>query len=486
MPTLTLLKWLNTQGLIPTLLSFLSPEHPASVQTSAGDFLKAIITISANATQNEQSCIGPNSLTRELVSAQCVDTLIKAMLKGGNPLTVGVGIVIEVIRKNNSDYDPEIVGGPDSLPTTYDPIYLGALLRLFAQHVPDFMGLILSSSRTVNDDGKVKSVDRGKLNSAWGAKIEPLGFDRFKTCELMAELLHYSNMGLLNEPGSDDYVRNRDAERERLIKEGVFNPQREGASGVDYNDSTAEFTNGSVYGSGSPGDVKGLEITNAGEEDSFEDVSASGVLVDQEKDEGRENSQGLKTDQAPAGASAQSTSAQEPDGSKDKSESKGEETESTSTEATQPSGPVSPATSGLAHQIGNIRLDNDGSQGCAPESKQTDGESGKLESSVNRESATSPDTSAPMASNPEAIPAPLFASKQETSTSPDGAPESDVVARTASEQEQQSEQTHPFIQLDTNGQPVVGDYLKIMFVQNRVVPTILVGICSSHSLTFAD
>ena len=91
---------------MPVLLSYLAPEHPTFTQTSAGDFVKAIITISANASQNEQSCIGPNSLTRQLVSDSCIEPLIANMLKGGNPLTVGGGIIIEVIRKNNSDYDP--------------------------------------------------------------------------------------------------------------------------------------------------------------------------------------------------------------------------------------------------------------------------------------------------------------------------------------------------------------------------------------------
>jgi SIT4 phosphatase-associated protein. len=33
-----------------------------------------------------------------------------------------------------------------------------------------------------------------------------------------------------------------------------------------------------------------------------------------------------------------------------------------------------------------------------------------------------------------------------------------------------------YIQLDTDGRPVVGDYLKIQFVENKVVPTILVSI----------
>lgn len=194
---------------MPTLLSFLGPEHNYATQTSAGDFIKAIITVSANASQNEQACIGPNELTRQLVSKPCVQKLIEYMLGGGNALTVGVGIVIEVIRKNNSDYDPDV--GPDSNapPSSRDPIYLGTLLRLFADHVPDFMSLILDAP-----------AQKQRLDSTFGEKIEPLGFDRFKTCELMAELLHCSNMALLNEVGSEQVIALRDEERRQLRAEG--------------------------------------------------------------------------------------------------------------------------------------------------------------------------------------------------------------------------------------------------------------------------
>lgn len=206
---------------MPILLGFLSGEASWATQTSAGDFLKAIITISANASQNEQSCIGPNELTRQLVSQTCVEQLINDMLKGGNPLTVGVGIIIEVIRKNNSDYDPDVASDASAPPSSRDPIYLGTLLRLFASHVPDFMALILSPNHTINGgDSGPQNIKRKELSAAFGAKIEPLGFDRFKTCELMAELLHCSNMGLLNEVGSEELVRTRDAERIRLKAEG--------------------------------------------------------------------------------------------------------------------------------------------------------------------------------------------------------------------------------------------------------------------------
>src|SRR3954462_1286166 len=112
-----------------SLISFLGSDHSWATQTSAADFIKAIITVSANASQNEQTCIGPNELTRQLVSKPCVEQLIKYMLGGGNALTCGVGIIIEVIRKNNSDYDPDGVD-QGSTPSSRDPIYLGTLLRL--------------------------------------------------------------------------------------------------------------------------------------------------------------------------------------------------------------------------------------------------------------------------------------------------------------------------------------------------------------------
>ncbi|KAL4808409.1 SIT4 phosphatase-associated protein-domain-containing protein [Aspergillus unguis] len=448
--------WLKTQDLIPKLLNFLSSEWPASVQTSAGDFLKAIITISANATQNDQSCIGPNSLTRQLVSVSCVEMLVKAMLQGGNALTVGVGIVIEVIRKNNSDYDPEHLNSPDSMPSMYDPIYLGTLLRVFAKHIPDFVALIRSSKHTITDGGEVKSVERSQLSSAWGARIEPLGFDRFKTCELMAELLHCSNMGLLNEAGSDEYVAQRDAERERIIKEGAFGQHHEGTSMFDGNDSTADFVNGSVAGYGSPEDSRFSSHTG---DEGFEDVSSSTFLVDKEKEASKEDKPEAEPSPAaqapptePATAEAQET--------------KDDEKKETSETVPSP-------TDELAAQISAVSLE------ASPAS---DANEKPAESSVSSEPVPA---SAPMASNPDAVPAPLFANKdqnQETTPASDASDQAKPDEPTDKEAEKgpapetpgDVQQTlHPDVQRDTNGQPVVGDYLKIMFAENQVVPTIL-------------
>lgn len=469
---LTIIQWLKLQDLIPKLLSFLSAEWPASVQTSAGDFLKAIITISANATQNDQSCIGPNSLTRQLVSVPCVESLVKAMLQGGNPLTVGVGIVIEVIRKNNSDYDPEHLNAPDSMPSMYDPIYLGTLLRVFAKHIPDFVALIRSSKHTVTDGGKMKSVERGQLGSAWGAKIEPLGFDRFKTCELMAELLHCSNMGLLNEPGSDEYVMQRDAERERIIKEGVFDQHHEGNSTFDANDSTADFASASV-GPYSPEDSRDFEGANKAGDESFEDVTQSTVLVDKEKD--TDNKEDKAAPESPSTAQA------EPSPKEQASSEVNEKDPANTTK--QPASETTPSpTDELAAQISAVSLE---STPVNDENKKPVEEK-PAELSVSEVEPVP--ASAPMSSNPDAVPAPLFANKEQnseaasTSDAPGGDSKTSEPADNKTEslpaQETQNDiqpPLHPDIQVDTDGKPVVGDYLKIMFAENQVVPTILVS-----------
>lgn len=427
------------------------------MQTAAGDFLKAIITISANATQNDQTCIGPNSLTRQLVSAQCVETLISAMLQGGNPLTVGVGIVIEVIRKNNSDYDPENIGGPDTIPTTYDPIYLGTLLRLFANRIPDFMELIRSSKHNVIEYGNIRRVERGQLNSAWGAKIEPLGFDRFKTCELMAELLHCSNMGLLNEPGSEDYVRQRDAEREKLT--ATVYPPRD-TSGVDLHDATTDFGHDSTLSAEAPRDSKPTEGIGAGEEDGFEDVSSSGVLVEGEKE--TENHEGdkekPKMENFTAAASettegeVNAISVQEPSPeSKDDSDRKLE-----TPEASQPSGPVSPTTS-LVDKFHKIKLDE--------EHKSSESTSGPQE----------PEDTPKTVSGAEQQAEPSVSDILSTDHAPAAEASAEEPATCSGPNSANDELSHRTIQFDINGQPVVGDYLKIMFVENQVVPTILVS-----------
>ena len=506
---------------MPTLLSFLSSEHSWATQTSAGDFLKAIITISANASQNEQSCIGPNALTRQLVSQPCIEKLISDMLMGGNPLTVGVGIVIEVIRKNNSDYDPDVGAEPNAVPSSKDPIYLGTLLRMFAQRVPDFMDLILSPNHTVGGGDGPVSIKRKELNAAFGGKIEPLGFDRFKTCELMAELLHCSNMGLLNEIGSEEFVKARDIERERLKGEGKLGVSQSQAGTPD-DDLTMKSSTQTRLGS--PDGSRKLEVQNASDDDGFEEVTRD--LGDDIKEDFEERPEDFmirptESPELPKPTAPLSFL------DKDDEEFVDEPLSSprlNNVELAQPHHseelemtplPLSP-TKDLSNKVDSLGFQEEDTAMTSPppsvdahieESEASTSDSNKHPPESSEESAPSPiridekteeatltePTLAPETleslPHPEDKPAPLFAKKNEPTE------ESTPIASTL-EQNTSSEtldttmgeagdssnsimmgntDDHQQSTMDEAITPVVGDFLKMQFVEHKVVPTILVG-----------
>lgn len=501
---------------MPTLLSFLAPEHSWATQTSAADFIKAIITVSANASQNEQTCIGPNELTRQLVSKPCVEQLIKYMLGGGNPLTCGVGIIIEVIRKNNSDYDPEGVD-INAAPSSRDPIYLGTLLRLFAQHVPDFMNLIMNAP-----------AQKQRLSSTFGDRIEPLGFDRFKTCELMAELLHCSNMMLLNENGAEDLIAARDSQRQRLRMEGLLNPAgaNESPSGEDLSMRASQLS--------SPDQGRRLEVMNvSADDDGFEEVSHA---ADEDGSHGV-----LELPDAPSHPPGSGFIDKDDDDFVDepltspKLGVREPETHSTQSQAPHEDAdlvvaPLSPNKK--AAQIAGIDAAKDTSSGEAaklpeqpqPEAKdngeRTDASAGTAAATEAEKPQTvsSTDTAEVkppavegLSPHPEDTPAPLFAAEtaspasKETSieTAETVAPPAQEVADVqmtdapaeAPSLEQGSAQVEvsvtepaqdardvsvvmgeaptPASDAPTQPKPVVGDYLKQQFVEHRVVPTIL-------------
>ncbi|KAF3086092.1 hypothetical protein TWF102_007622 [Orbilia oligospora] len=453
--------WLCEKELIPRLLSFLSPEHSSTTQTSTGDFLKAIITISANASQNEQSCIGPNNLTRQLVSEDSVESLIGAMLKGGNPLTVGVGIIIEVIRKNNSDYDPEVHGGIDSTPSGRDPIYLGNLLRLFAKHVPDFTGLILNSEPTVLNEDGTRTVKRRELKAAFGGTIEPLGFDRFKTCELMAELLHCSNMGLLNEKGSDEYVKRRDAQREQLRR------QREldlATLVVGRQDLRGSLYNRSAY------------LSEKKDDEEFETVAVGTVLEEVNDGEFAEGQEKIK----PSIVEDPTTSPKE-----DKPEAEGSEpvvTELDVSTSSQPVAALSPIAE-TAKSVEAIKIDDEDTVMQSPpplapldKPETTDD---KTDADKPDEHMSSPPTITATLADTASISKPEIVEpevEKNTEKPLPPLPESaeEAASRAVKDLLLDPELLKaPGIEIDTDGRPLVGDYLKMMFVQHRVVPTIL-------------
>lgn len=558
--------WLQSRNLIPILLSYLSPEHSSATQTSAGDFLKAIITISANATTQDQSVIGPNELTRQLVSEPCIKNLIADMLRGGSPLTVGVGIIIEVIRKNNSDYDLESQIGPT--PRTTDPIYLGTLLRQFANNVSNFMNLILASDRADPDDPNAPK-KRKEVRVAFGEKIEPLGFDRFKTCELMAELLHCSNMALLNERGSEAEVRQRDEQRERLKAEGKLtavaaDDEDEDAAATrqatgDENElgtsvDSAGFHHARVPSSnlsGSPDEIRRLEVQNTTDEEDFEKVNAPlpESLSDKLRIGAVEDEPGEKKDDDDANSSRKADVGNDNGATSNQGASENSSTSKRASLGKAAEQSLLSSEAGITEMVDRLNLEAGGNNNVDTTMNPKDNSSsanspGSSTSSSNQTPSTSPNAKislltqkikggidskeenknisssllGEMTSESESDkPAPLFQSKDprptggnsndeggnesgngiDTSTDQKPPPYTSEVGigeKTVAEGEvvsdmgerpqsvllaaaQESEFGPSLLyEVDIDGSPVVGDLLKMMFVEHRVVPTILVSV----------
>ncbi|WVF67561.1 hypothetical protein IAT40_002319 [Kwoniella sp. CBS 6097] len=281
--------WLADEGLIPKLLEYLSPYYSTSVHTTVAEVLKSIITLCAptpfnphggNAMEQQAgqgvqpSGTRDNKLIRELVSEQSVETLIGFMLNtveltdqewdgvngpegdtapidpfivhplpsiasATSSLTHICSILVEVIRRNNSDFsEPHLFhtlrnrlmsvrvpatqphfnsnGNGDSnegdkaveteqekenkerrhmedaladMSSKMGIVHLGHLLNLVSERFDQLHQFVLNP--------------RSQNRSASIASQKPFTLERFRIIELYAELLHSSNMSILNRtPGT--------------------------------------------------------------------------------------------------------------------------------------------------------------------------------------------------------------------------------------------------------------------------------------------
>ncbi|KAG0215595.1 hypothetical protein BGX31_000819, partial [Mortierella sp. GBA43] len=182
-------QWLSEQGLMPWLVNRLDPNYDAEVHSIASQVLLDIIAISQSS-HPEQPSIGTNVLIDELKSEVLVSQLVTFMLDGDAPyssstLINGVTIFIELIRRNNSDYDVELLPSPPGAPAR-EAVDLSDLLKVLASRIEDFKNLLI-----------IPRSIKGPIETSIG-KQTPLGFERLKICEMFAELLHCSNMAVLN------------------------------------------------------------------------------------------------------------------------------------------------------------------------------------------------------------------------------------------------------------------------------------------------
>ncbi|KAJ7137920.1 SIT4 phosphatase-associated protein-domain-containing protein [Mycena epipterygia] len=239
------LEWLSAENLMTRLLALLAPTHTTDVHTVVAELIKGIISMATPAPGAGLAELhtGPasNRFARELARADSVATLAEYILhdfgfpqeedhSDGNGDTLpnrasctssvvhSIAIIIELIRKNNSDYfEPYLFhtlrnrliqvqqqlhsttldedGGRETLERALAEmvermgvVHLGSVLEILCARL-DVFQRYLRTPRSFN----------GPLRTTVG-DITPLTFERYRICELFAELLHCSNMALLNRP----------------------------------------------------------------------------------------------------------------------------------------------------------------------------------------------------------------------------------------------------------------------------------------------
>ncbi|KAF8205512.1 SIT4 phosphatase-associated protein-domain-containing protein [Mycena galopus ATCC 62051] len=243
-PSFVDLLWLSSENLMTRLLALLSPTHSPDVHTVVAELIKGIISMATPAPGAGLAELhtGPasNRFARELARIDSVSTLAEYILADFPPFPLSPGedsgdtlpsrasctsavvhsiaIIIELIRKNNSDYfEPYLFhtlrnrliqvqqqlhssaldedGGRETLERALREmvdrmgvVHLGAVLDILCARL-DVFQLYLRKPRSFN----------GPVRTTVG-DITPLTFERYRICELFAELLHCSNMALLNRP----------------------------------------------------------------------------------------------------------------------------------------------------------------------------------------------------------------------------------------------------------------------------------------------
>ncbi|KAK2459428.1 hypothetical protein APHAL10511_008539 [Amanita phalloides] len=248
------LDWLSSQNFIGRLIDLLAPHHTADMQTIVAELIKNIIAMAtpspvSGITEGLQNVPASNRFARELAQRDSVLKLMTYILYDFGPghnvvleddgpdptedmehpcttrlptlesatssVTQSISIIIELIRKNNSDYfEPylfhtlrnrliqvqqhlesqagdgreELEHAMQEMVDRMGVVHFGSLLEIMCERMGELQQL-LKAPRSLN----------GLVSTTIG-QITPLTLERYRICELFAELLHCSNMSLLNRP----------------------------------------------------------------------------------------------------------------------------------------------------------------------------------------------------------------------------------------------------------------------------------------------
>ncbi|KAI0636560.1 SIT4 phosphatase-associated protein-domain-containing protein [Trametes polyzona] len=251
------LDWLSKENLMSRLIDLLSPAHSSDMHTVVAELIKGIISMAAPSpaagiSDGLNHLPASNIFARELASRENVSKLVSYILCDFGPnsqsdqvspvkeeegtlaspkplspesaassVVQSICIIIELIRQNNSDYfEPYLfhtlrnrliqvqqqlqmnpAGGRETLEAAMKEmvnrmgvVHLGPVLELMCEHLPKLQQF-LKQPRSLN----------GPVLTTVGA-LPPLTFERYRICELYAELLHCSNMSLLNRSPEYDHL----------------------------------------------------------------------------------------------------------------------------------------------------------------------------------------------------------------------------------------------------------------------------------------
>ncbi|KAG5635440.1 hypothetical protein H0H81_011247 [Sphagnurus paluster] len=240
------LEWLSSEDLMGRLIALLAPTHTSDIHAVVADLIKSIISMAtpspgAGLTEGLQNGPASNRFARELARRENIEKLTSYMLIDFEPpplnedgddseeeddptlqqfpnfhlntssVVHSVSMVVELIRKNNSDFfEPYLfhtlrnrliqvqqqqmqADGRDALERAMKEmvdrmgvVHLGPVLEVMMPKLEALRNYLIHP-RSLS----------GPVDTTVGA-ILPLTFERYRISELFAELLHCSNMSLLN------------------------------------------------------------------------------------------------------------------------------------------------------------------------------------------------------------------------------------------------------------------------------------------------
>ena len=244
------------------LIDLLSPARSSDMHTVVAELIKGIISMAApspaaGVSDGLSHPPASNIFARELAHRDNVSKLVSYILYEFGPqgpdkdkgaersitqesasssVVQSICIIIELIRQNNSDYfEPYLFhtlrnrliqvqqtlppdGAREALETAMKEmvnrmgvVHLGPVLELMIDHLDTLQRFLKEPRYVVREHAPsiLATADgtgqNGPVLTTLGA-LPPLTFERYRICELYAELLHCSNMSLLNRAPEYDHL----------------------------------------------------------------------------------------------------------------------------------------------------------------------------------------------------------------------------------------------------------------------------------------